>query len=61
MMALEALLCAMSAQQAASAEDLVTVGMRQSAFENGYSAIEAALSEVRGNLLGWLSVYESAN
>jgi hypothetical protein len=60
-MALEVLLRGASARQTASAEDLLTVGRRQSALESGYSAIEAALSEIRRDLLERLSIYESAN
>jgi phage-related minor tail protein len=60
-MALETFLCGVSAQQTASTEDLVTVGRRQDALESEYSAIKAALSEIRRDLLGRHSVYESMN
>jgi hypothetical protein len=47
-------------QREASEGDLATLGRRQSALES-HIAIEAALSEVRRDLLGLLAARESAN
>jgi chromosome segregation ATPase len=59
--ALEAQQRSALAQQAASAEDLATLEMRQSALESDHSVIEAALSEVRWDHLGLRAARESTN